>query len=82
MVETKLAPFAATFVDKMEKKLHSFLFAKKVWKIIILITEFTHCLLIQYFPPHTPVMAYVLFNKTHFLFINVFIILCFLILPL
>lgn len=37
MVETKWAPFSATFVDKMEKKLFSCLFAKKVWKIISLI---------------------------------------------
>lgn len=53
MVETKSAPFAATFVDKTEKKLRSFLFAKKVWKIITLITECTHYLLIHYLPPHT-----------------------------
>lgn len=74
MVETKRAPLAATFVDKMEKKFRSFVFARKVWKIIHLIIELTHYFLIYYPPPlQTQVIPNVLFIKTSFLFTNILI---------
>lgn len=50
MVETNWAPLVATFVDRMEKKFRSFEFARNVWKIMHLILESTHYLLI-YYPP-------------------------------